>query len=87
VAGKSTLNRLELSRPQPSRYHKIAHDPVAIEGLFVTLFLEAHEEPPAEIILQGQGAQEVRVRRQGQHRRDQPERLRPRHDGAAGQSL
>ena len=51
VAGKSTLNRLELSRPQPSRYHKIAHDPVAIEGLFVTLFLEAHEEPPAEIIL------------------------------------
>jgi hypothetical protein len=51
VAGKSTLNRLELSRPQPSRYHKIAHDGVAIEGLFVTLFLEAHKEPPAEIIL------------------------------------
>ena len=30
VAGKSTLNRLELSRPQPSRYHKISHDPAAI---------------------------------------------------------
>jgi len=51
VAGKSTLNRLELSRPLPTRYHKIAHDPVAIEGLFVELFLEAHKEPPEEIVL------------------------------------
>jgi hypothetical protein len=51
VAGKSTLNRLELSRPLPTRYHKISHDPVAIEGLFVTLFLEAHDTPPKEIIL------------------------------------
>jgi hypothetical protein len=51
VAGKSTLNRLELSRPEPSRYHKIDHDPVAIEGLFVDLFLEAHQPPPREIIL------------------------------------
>jgi hypothetical protein len=42
VAGKSTLNRLELSREVATRYHKIAHDPVAIEGLFVTLFVEAH---------------------------------------------
>src|SRR5712672_3239195 len=31
VAGKSTLNRLELSKPAPSRYHKISHDPAAIE--------------------------------------------------------
>jgi hypothetical protein len=51
VAGKSTLNRLELSRPEATRYHKIAHDPVAIEGLFVTLFLEAHKAPPKQIIL------------------------------------
>jgi Transposase DDE domain group 1 len=51
VAGKSTLNRLELSRAEATRYHKIAHDPAAIEGLFVTLFLEAHGAPPAEIIL------------------------------------
>ena len=51
IAGKSTLNRLELSRPQPTRYHKIAHDPAAIESLFVTLFLEAHKTPPKEIIL------------------------------------
>jgi hypothetical protein len=27
AAGKSTLNRLELSRPEPTRYHKISHDP------------------------------------------------------------
>jgi hypothetical protein len=51
VAGKSTLNRLELSRPEVTRYHKIAHDPAAIEALFVTLFLEAHKVPPKEIML------------------------------------
>jgi len=51
VAGKSTLNRLELSQLQPTRYHKISHNPVAIRGLFVDLFLEAHERPPREIIL------------------------------------
>jgi hypothetical protein len=51
VAGKSTLNRLELSRETATRYHKIASDPNAIENLFVTLFLEAHETPPEEIIL------------------------------------
>ena len=34
VAGKSTLNRLELSRPEPTRYHKISHNPVAIKRLF-----------------------------------------------------
>jgi len=51
VAGKSTLNRLELSRETATRYHKIAHDPAAIEGLFVTVFLEAHQTPPQEIIL------------------------------------
>jgi hypothetical protein len=51
IAGKSTLNRLELSLPRPSRYHKISHDPEAIEQLFVDLFLEAHERPPQHIIL------------------------------------
>ena len=33
VAGKSTLNRLELSRPLPTRYHKISHDVAMIESL------------------------------------------------------
>ena len=51
VAGKSTLNRLELSRLEPTRYHKISHNPVAIRRLFVDLFLEAHERAPNEIIL------------------------------------
>src|SRR5713101_6747334 len=51
VAGKSTLNRLELSREAATRYHKIAHDRAAIENLFVTLFLEAHKTAPQEIIL------------------------------------
>jgi hypothetical protein len=51
VAGKSTLNRLELSQPVATRYHKIAHDPAAIERLFVDLFLEAHAQAPEQIIL------------------------------------
>jgi hypothetical protein len=51
VAGKSTLNRLELSRPEPSRYHKINHDPAAIEALLVDLFMEAHASAPDEIVL------------------------------------
>ena len=51
VAGKSTLNRLELSRLEPTRYHKISHNPIAIKRLMVDLFLEAHERAPQEIIL------------------------------------
>jgi len=46
-----TLNRLELSRGEPTRYHKIAHDGAAIERLFVELFVEAHATAPAEIVL------------------------------------
>ena len=52
LAGKSTLNRLELSRVgEPTRYHKIGHDTQAIEALFVDLFLEAHDTSPGEIVL------------------------------------
>jgi Transposase DDE domain group 1 len=51
LAGKSTLNRIELSRPEPTRYHKVSHDAVAIETLFVDVFLEAHRRPPMQIIL------------------------------------
>jgi len=51
VAGKSTLNRLELSLLTSTRYHKISHNPVAIRNLLVDLFLEAHERPPRQIIL------------------------------------
>jgi len=51
VAGKSTLNRLELSREVATRYKKIGHDGAAIEKLFVDLFLEARGAPPKQIIL------------------------------------
>jgi Transposase DDE domain group 1 len=51
VAGKSTLNRLERSREIATRYHKIGHDPAAIEALFVDVFIEAHAKAPKEIVL------------------------------------
>src|SRR3954447_13957493 len=51
LAAKSTLNRLELSRTEPTRYHKIAFNDEAIERLFVTLFLEAYRTPPKQIVL------------------------------------
>jgi len=51
LAGKSTLNRLELSRAEPTRYHKISYNAAAVESLFVDLFLDAHAVPPAQITL------------------------------------
>jgi hypothetical protein len=51
VAGKSTLNRLERSVLQPTRYHKISHNPVAIKELPVDLFLEAHKRAPKQIVI------------------------------------
>ena len=51
AAGKSTLNRLELSRETATRYHKISHEKAAIEALFVDIFLEARARAPKEIIL------------------------------------
>jgi len=51
LAGKSTLNRLELSRPQPRLYHKISYRAAAIEALFVSLFMQAQARPPAQIVL------------------------------------
>jgi hypothetical protein len=52
LAGKSTLNRLELyPRSELDRYHKIVPQGDAIEQLWVQLFLEAHPVPPDEIVL------------------------------------
>ena len=51
LAGKSTLNRLELSRQEPTRYHKISYDTAGIEALFVDLFVDTHAAPPAQITL------------------------------------
>src|SRR5207248_4713147 len=38
LAGKSTLNRLELGGPELTRYHRIAWDGAKIEGLFSICF-------------------------------------------------
>jgi len=55
AAGKSTLNRLELTPAEPTaaelRYKKIIMKPEDIDRLFVDVFLQAHAEPPDEIIL------------------------------------
>jgi hypothetical protein len=51
LAGKSTLNRLELSGPEPTRYHRVGCDGAAVERLFVSLFLEAHRTAPKQIVL------------------------------------
>lgn len=51
LAGKSTLNRLELSDGEPSRYKKITYQQELIDELLVQIFLEAHPQPPAEIVL------------------------------------
>jgi len=52
LAGKSTLNRLELGPDgDPSRYNKISHDGTKLEAVFVNIFLEAHAAPPERIIL------------------------------------
>ena len=52
LAGKSTLNRLEHAPTDgPGRYHKIDHDPEALQNLLVKLFIQAHPQPPDEIIL------------------------------------
>src|SRR5512134_1343213 len=42
LAGKSTINRLEHApREGGDRYHKIGHDPQALERVFVDVFLDA----------------------------------------------
>jgi hypothetical protein len=51
LAGKSTLNRLERGGAELTRYYRIAWDGARIEALFVDLFVEAHQHPPRQIIL------------------------------------
>jgi hypothetical protein len=51
LAGKSTLNRLELGGEAPSRYKKIHYRQEAIDELLTQVFLEAHAEAPEQIIL------------------------------------
>jgi hypothetical protein len=54
LAGRSTLNRLELTPAEAtaaSRYKKVVYDGEAIAGLFVEHFLDAHEGPPERVVL------------------------------------
>jgi Transposase DDE domain group 1 len=54
LAGKSTLNRLELTpagSPHSERYHKIGYSAEALDTLLVDVFLQAHRKPPREIVL------------------------------------
>jgi Transposase DDE domain group 1 len=51
LAGKSTLNRLELSDGTPSRYKKVTFWKAGVDELLVQVFLESHATAPQEIIL------------------------------------
>jgi hypothetical protein len=51
LAGKSTLNRMELGAGTKDRYKKITFWKDGLDELLVKVFLESHEDPPAEIIL------------------------------------
>jgi Transposase DDE domain group 1 len=54
LAGKSTLNRLELTKKEVSpeeRYKKIAVNSDAVDRVMVDVFLQAHRRAPREIIL------------------------------------
>jgi Transposase DDE domain group 1 len=54
IAGKSTLNRLELTPEdanEKSRYKKIVADGGKIDELMVTLFIESYPSAPSEVVL------------------------------------
>jgi len=54
LACKSTLNRLELTPAdagRSTRYKKVVYDGAAVDRLFIDAFLDAHDKPPKEIVL------------------------------------
>jgi len=54
LAGKSTLNRLELAPAETEsthRYHKIVCQPEAVDRFFVDTFLDAYPKPQKRVIL------------------------------------
>jgi len=54
LAGKSTLNRLELGAVklgEKERYKKIILEEAAVDRMLVDIFLQAHREPPQELVL------------------------------------
>jgi len=75
LAGKSTLNRVELTAPDydgsprqkesdKPETKKIVVDPESIDALLVDLFLEAHERAPEQIILDLDATDDVLYGRQ-----------------------
>jgi len=51
LAGKSTLNRLELGTGVNDRYKKITFWKEGVDELMVNVFVESHQTAPAEIVL------------------------------------
>jgi DDE family transposase len=51
LAGKSTLNRMELGTGINDRYKKITFWKDAVDELLVRVFIESHGQAPAEIVL------------------------------------
>jgi Transposase DDE domain group 1 len=51
LAGKSTLNRLELGTGTSTRYKKITFWKDSIDELLVNVFIEAHRSAPEQIVL------------------------------------
>jgi hypothetical protein len=51
LAGKSTLNRMELGAGEKDRYKKITFWKEAVDALLVKVFLESHNKPPEQIVL------------------------------------
>lgn len=51
LAGKSTLNRMELSDGTPNRYKKITFWKEGIDALLVEVFLESFPQAPEQIVL------------------------------------
>src|SRR5260370_19389644 len=50
LAGKSTLNRLELVG-RTGRYHKISYSTESLDRLLGELYLESHRRAPEQIVL------------------------------------
>lgn len=53
LAGKSTLNRMELIPVigETHRYHRIGYDPDRVDDLMVDIFVESFESAPNEIVI------------------------------------
>src|SRR6202451_3321033 len=51
LAGKSTLNRMELGAGTPDRYKKITFWKEGMDELLVQVFLESHRSAPEQIVL------------------------------------